>query len=124
MGPGYRDLGYKTPKTADISDNTDGFTVIAAAADSGGLPGTGKKYLILSLSLSAVGAGPVTLRSNNTVRGRNTFKATDPAWVLPYNPDGWCVVEVGEAFKIGNSSLLTLTGICTYIELGGGVNAI
>lgn len=108
---GYRTLAPQAILRKTISSADASVSLIAA-------PGDNKRINVLALSLSASAAGTVTLLSNATEQGRNTFKAADPAWVLGYNPDAWVVCAENEPFVLGNASTLTLEGVVVYFIAG------
>lgn len=117
--PGYGDMGYKVPQSADINTSSTLAVIIAADPDATGNPGTGSGFRITALVIQGNGAGAITLQSDATVKAHSTMKAGDDEYTLPYNPDGWFEIAKGEAFKIGNGSALTLVGVVTYIKTGG-----
>lgn len=108
---GVRSLGPQKVLHATIASADASIEAIAA-------PGDGKRINVLGLSISASAAGTVTLLSAATEKGRNTFKAADPAWVLPSTPDCWVICGENEAFNLGNASTLTLAGVVTYMVVG------
>lgn len=97
--------------TVDANSNTS-ITVASGVAK--------KAINVISVSLSASGAGTVALRSNTTNILPNEFKAADPTWVLPKSEDSWAECSAGEDLIINNASGLTLNGVVVYIFLGDG----
>lgn len=78
----------------------------------------GKRINLISSSLTASGAGTVDFNADNTFMMGNVFKAADPAWVLPRNPDAWVVCDEGQTLKIANPDGLTLRGVVIVVLIG------
>jgi len=104
----WRRLAEREYKFAAISGNTDGFTAVAAV--------TGKRIRVIAISLSASGAGTITLKSNTTVLGTIVYKTADPTYVAKAD-EGLVQTAAGEGLKIGNASTLTVSGYVTYVEI-------
>ncbi len=121
MAGGYSDATPRAVKRVAISSNSTSIDLIAAvAADVIG--DVAKKIRILSLHLASGGAAAILFNSISTAPatttlGRHTFKATDPALVLPHNIDGWYETLAGGKFNIGNADAGVLTGLATYVEI-------
>lgn len=104
---GFRPLGTRVPKRVGISSSTS-FNMIQAVG--------GSCISIISMVISASGAGTVVFKSDDTEIGRITFAA---AGIVPLNrnADGWLETREGEKLFVGNADGLTLTGFATYIEV-------
>lgn len=104
---GYQTLSDRIVKRAVVSGTGD-IDVVAAV--------TGHRIRVLSLFVSASGAGAVTFKSATTSLGAATFKAADATFVLPDAANGWFDTTQGEKFTV-SAGALTVTGALTYVEI-------
>lgn len=112
MESGTRRIGPNGVKIhrVEVDSSAASIQVLASVAN--------KRFCLVAASLSADAAGSIDFESATTPMMGNTFKTADPAWVLPYNPEGWCETDFGEDFHIDNAGTLALDGVLVIWELG------
>lgn len=96
-----------SPKYASIAASSSGANTIVAAV-------TGKRILVLSLSVVAAADVAMTWKSASTViSGEQSFPANGGR-VLNHNPTGWFVTAAGEALVLTLGGAVSVGGELVY----------
>lgn len=102
-----------TPKFAVINTATSGNNTLVAAV-------TGKKIRVLAVYARVAGAMDIRFESGadgTALSGVIEMEATDPLFVLPFNPVGWFETAAATLLNLELSAATSIDGGLVYVEV-------